>query len=223
MRMNLEGGRIEPGHYEYLEVAGNAQMDDGVTFDMLVVRGRLIASGVRGDVLHVDGTLIASGSIRVGALGGSGTVEAGGGIHASRLQFAGEVRSDEPMRVSTDLAIRGSLAAAAPISAQSIAVEGVLDAQDMHAVQGVSIRPLRTMMLGWQCFRQYDRASSADSIHCAHLDAQDLSCRSVTALTVDLRGNSMVESVRCAERLTMDAHATALQVSGGCSRVWIAG
>lgn len=219
MNLTLADGHIRPGHYECLDVVGDTRVDDGVVFDVMLMRGRMSAHRLRGGVLRMDGELLATDSIDVELLSGNGSIEAGGGIRTRRLEFVGDLKARERIKVLTDLDVSGSLVSAAPMSAEHISVYGVLEARDLCASGDVRIRPFETLMLRWGCFRQYDRHSTADTIRCRALDAKDLSCRSVVANTVDLRGASDVQDVRCLTTLSMDRGATARHVSGGCDRV----
>ena len=223
MNLTLADGHIRPGHYECLDVVGDTLLDDGVVFDVLRVQGRLSAQRLRGEVLHLDGELLATGSIDVGTLSGSGCIEAGGEIRTRRMQFVGDLHAKGRIRVLTDLDVSGSLYGASAVTAERISVYGVLDAGHLCASGDVTIRPIETLMLRWSCFRQYDRGSTADTICCRYLDAKDLSCHSVVANTVDLRGASEVADVRCLTTLSMDRDAVALRVSGGCERVTLNG
>lgn len=223
MNLTMVNGCVSPGSYGCLDLSGDTQIEDDVTFDVMLAHGRVSAGRLRGHVLQIDGMLRSSGPIDVGTVGGSGSIEAYGGIRTRRMEFVGDVTVRERIRVIEGLAVSGMLSTDGPVSAQSIAVEGVLDGRDVNAIDGVCIMPLETMMLSWDCFRRFDRPSTADNIRCGTLDAKNLHCQSVTARTVDLRGTSDVDSIRCRDTLSMGRQSVARHVSGGCERVALNG
>lgn len=214
-----ENGEVPAGQYGELRTFGTVSIADDVSFESLSVQGVATAHNVHGGVLVVDGTLIVSGSLRVHTLGGNGELRVAGSVRTGRMQFTGLMQTERELRVIDSLDVSGILRNGKRVDANTVDVDGFMDVTLLHAVHTVRIEPLDTMMLSWECFRQYDHVSTAGSITCMDLEARDLSCAKLKARTVTLRGNSYVQDVNCAKTLTMDRSSVALQVSGGCERI----
>ncbi|KAB8295545.1 hypothetical protein [Bifidobacterium avesanii] len=227
MQQNLtlsNGGEVRAGQYNRIVVFGDAVLDDGAAFDLMDVHGSVAAHNVRGGVLYVDGGMMqVTGSLRVQTLGGNGDVDVTGAVRVGRMQFTGVMQTDRAVRVIDSLDLSGILRNGQRIDADSVRMDGFMEVADLHAVHAVSIRPLETMMLRWNCFRQYDHGSTADSISCMDLDAKDLACPLIRANTVTLRGASYAQDVHCAKTLSLDRSSVALQVTGNCERIRLDG
>lgn len=217
------GGEVHAGRYGRIRIHGDATLDDDAQFDVLDVHGSIVAHNVNGGVLVVDGAMRATGSLHVGTLGGNGAVDVEGAMRVGRMQFTGVLTADRTLRVLRSLDLSGILRNPQRIDADSVDVDGFVEVADLHAVGAVNIHPLETMMLSWTCFRQFDHGSTADSISCTDLDAKDLACPLIRAHTVTLRGSSFAQDVTCTKTLSLDRSSVALQVTGNCERIRLAG
>ena len=222
MDLSANGGTVvEPGRYGRITVTGKATFRDGVFFDLLEVRGSLETHHLTGNVLMVDGAITATGSIGVTLLSGSGNIAVAGNIRAKRMRFTGILEIGGWLRVEDLLDIAGVLRRPQQISAGKVVVTGYTEMGVLQASTTVSIQPLDTMMLRWQCFQRYNHRSIVESIHCLTLDAKDMDCPKVSARNATLLGSTVVQNLRCLDTLILDRSASVGNVSGGCERRYV--
>ncbi|WEV58295.1 hypothetical protein OZX67_05525 [Bifidobacterium sp. ESL0728] len=195
MNLNTFGGTIEGNDYDALITHGNAVMQQGVTFDTLVVKGILQAPSCHGRRIIMDGGMLnASGEIIADSLSGHGHIVAHKHIDSRKISFIGEMKTDSRIVVKESLQVNGSIKAKSLV-APNAKIIGHTHIEEYTESGKLEIKPMQTTMFERFGMNEYLEPNNLQRIVATNVVLCNTICKNIDASYVALSGHTHVEKV----------------------------
>lgn len=232
-------GTIMAGEYEAISISGSAVVDGDISFDTMKVSGRCHTNSshtLTGKQLRISGSLKLSGALEVEEFHVSGSCRLedcevhGTSMHVSgslttncnikvkELRASGRVKSTGAKIYADSIYIPGSFSNDDEVNADEIELYGASSLNDVFGDHIVArITPKKNTIFSFNIFSS-ERAHHIKNIECTTLEAQALHCGSISAETIELSENCVIDHIQCDGTLIYDKTCKIGTVEGTCTQ-----
>lgn len=232
-------GTIMAGEYDTISISGSAVVEGDISFDTMKVSGGCRTNGshtLNGKQLRISGSLKLSGALEIeechvsgscklddcevhgNVMHISGSLTTNHNIKVKELRASGSVKSTGAKIYADSICIPGSFTNDDEVNADEIELYGSSSLNDVFGDHIVArIAPKKNALFSLKIFSSA-KEHHIKNIECTTLEAQALHCGSISAETIELSENCVVDHIQCDGTLVYDKTCKIGTVEGTCTK-----